>query len=187
MQSVADPFLVLLLKSPTLFTSFPRSISSSSLDFFLSPHHSQLKDAFSSPCSTVENGLIVEKGTYDQLMDNKGPFFRLQEEHGGNTQKHDEEDEAAEEDAIDQIKGLDIETRKDKLKIRSGAEGTGKLEVRRLPSLASRFFFQLSMLTSILPVFSGSTHEGREEDRRICVEVRRVLFLAARSPSSPRR
>ncbi|KAL7417822.1 ABC protein [Mrakia frigida] len=79
---------------------------------------------------TVENGVVVEQGTYPGLMASKGAFFRLQEEHGGNSQKHDEEDEVAEEDAIEQIKGLDIHTRKEKLKIRSGAEGTGKLEGR---------------------------------------------------------
>lgn len=114
-------------QSPTLSTSFLKLTSSSRFSFILATRHSKLTFL---PLSTVENGVVVEQGTYPGLMASKGAFFRLQEEHGGNSQKHDEEDEVAEEDAIEQIKGLDIHTRKEKLKIRSGAEGTGKLEVR---------------------------------------------------------
>lgn len=85
----------------------------------------------------IEDGRIAEEGTYAALMDSRGAFSRLVEEHGGLAKEEDEEDEVEEQDAIQQLTGQDIEIRTRKLQHQSAAAGTGKLEVR--PSVSSQF------------------------------------------------
>lgn len=52
---------------------------------------------------TLENGVVVEDGTYDELVVNQGPFSRLMKEFGGAAEEEDEEEKEAEAEAIEGI------------------------------------------------------------------------------------
>lgn len=89
----------------------------------------------------IEGGRIAEQGTYTELMDSQGTFSRLLSEHGGASHPSEDEEredvaegEIAEERAIEQLSGMELDVRRQKLKNRSAAAGTGKLEVRSRPS-----------------------------------------------------
>jgi ATP-binding cassette subfamily C (CFTR/MRP) protein 1 len=78
---------------------------------------------------TVEDGKIVEEGTYVDLMAAKGPFARLLQEFGGD---HAEEDEDG-EDAEIAAKNLAIDNklrRAEAMEKSAAAAGTGRLEGR---------------------------------------------------------
>lgn len=95
---------------------------------------------------TIENGSIVESGSYASLIRNKGPFSRLMVEFGGQEEEKEEEQDAAEEEAIEgdaqgekqaaQIEAAkkpEMRKRMSSMKGRDAkgnlAQGTGKKEV----------------------------------------------------------
>lgn len=58
---------------------------------------------------TLENGTVVEDGTYDDLVVNQGPFSRLMKEFGGAAEEEEEEEKEAEAEAIE---GIDFKMEK---------------------------------------------------------------------------
>ncbi|KAG0698327.1 ABC protein, partial [Suillus ampliporus] len=77
---------------------------------------------------TLNNGIITESGTYDELISRGGDFARLDLEFGGHASEEKDEDQA--EEATPQT-GITIEDVKLKSKkAREKATGSGKLEGR---------------------------------------------------------
>jgi ATP-binding cassette subfamily C (CFTR/MRP) protein 1 len=81
---------------------------------------------------TMENGCIVEQGSYENLMTNDGPFATLMHDFGGVAQDEEEEEAAVEEEAIEEVavEGRPVIKRlltKDERAARKAA-GTGKEE-----------------------------------------------------------
>ena len=60
----------------------------------------------------MDQGKIVEQGTYDELLSNGGNFARLVEKYGGKEEENKEEQEEAEEDAIEESGSTKIEQKK---------------------------------------------------------------------------
>jgi len=86
--------------------------------------------------STIQDGHIVEEGTYDTLMTSGGAFKVLMDEFGGATAAKEEEEAAEEEDAIEDSTIAEDKPKTNEQKIRKitrkqmgKAAGTGKLEV----------------------------------------------------------
>jgi ATP-binding cassette subfamily C (CFTR/MRP) protein 1 len=92
------------------------------------------------PCSTVDNGSIVEQGTYAELSDEKGAFAALMVEFGG--QRHEDKVEEIISDDVDDIavpERVGLERRNTAAQSKAQAydksaaklaAGTGKLEGR---------------------------------------------------------
>jgi ATP-binding cassette subfamily C (CFTR/MRP) protein 1 len=85
---------------------------------------------------TMQNGRIVEEGSYAELIKNDGPFGHLIAEFGGQGEKNKEDRDAAEEGAIEQEKEKgNVDTKKAIVRLTrknmGKAAGTGKLEVSR--------------------------------------------------------
>ncbi|KIO01559.1 hypothetical protein M404DRAFT_149655 [Pisolithus tinctorius Marx 270] len=82
---------------------------------------------------TMKDGVIVERGTFDELLERNGEFARLAQEYGGHTERVGEaveEDEVSDNLAL-QKKDVTIEDVKLKsAKARERAEGKGKVEGR---------------------------------------------------------
>ncbi|KAI5990317.1 ABC protein [Pisolithus orientalis] len=82
---------------------------------------------------TMKDGVIVERGTFDELLERNGEFARLAQEYGGHTERVGE---AVEEDDVSdnlalQNKDVTIEDVKLKsTKTRERVEGKGKVEGR---------------------------------------------------------
>jgi ABC-type multidrug transport system fused ATPase/permease subunit len=84
---------------------------------------------------TIEDGKVVEEGTYGELLERKGPFSNLMLEYGGANESQREEQEGLEEAALEgesshqaEAKDLKIEA-VDKSAAKMAA-GTGRLEGR---------------------------------------------------------
>ena len=88
--------------------------------------------------STIQNGQIVETGSFHQLMKNNGPFSRLLSEFGGAKEEGKEQSDALEEAAVEESAVTSpiekVITKKDIVRLTKKhmgkAAGTGKLEVR---------------------------------------------------------
>lgn len=84
--------------------------------------------------STVQNGQIVEEGTYSNLLSSGGAFKRLMVEFGGSGAAEKEEEDAEEEAAIEEVGEPGSKTNQQKIakitsKLVGKAAGSGKLEV----------------------------------------------------------
>jgi len=78
---------------------------------------------------TVNDGVITESGTYDELISRGGDFARLDLEFGGHTSEGKDDDQV--EEVIVLQKGITIEDAKLKsAKARHKATGSGKFEGR---------------------------------------------------------
>jgi hypothetical protein len=102
----------------------------------------------------LDEGAIVEEGTYLELLESGRHFSKLMYQFGGATEKKAEEEEEVEEEAIDEVVLSSVAPGEEarpvfqirKSTFQSGekaqggrlAEGTGKIEVCRSPPLAVR-------------------------------------------------
>lgn len=78
---------------------------------------------------TLNNGIITESGTYDELISRGGDFARLDLEFGGHASEGKDDDQAEETTTSLLQKGVTIEDAKLKsAKAREKATGSGKLE-----------------------------------------------------------
>lgn len=82
----------------------------------------------------LQQGRIVEKGTYADLIASGGPFYRLVTEFGGAAEEKKEEQDDKEEEAIE-AKPATNDIKQLSRKHMGKAAGTGKLEVWRDRSL----------------------------------------------------
>lgn len=82
--------------------------------------------------SALQNGRVVEEGTYLSLMASQGPFSRMIADFGGSAEEKHEVQDAKEEEVIEQIPKTGVEDLKVLLtrKRMGKAAGTGKLEGR---------------------------------------------------------
>lgn len=78
---------------------------------------------------TLENGAVVEDGTYDDLVVNQGPFSRLMKEFGGAAEEEEEEKEAEAE----AIEGIDskLEKKREGLTRMMSAQEVVEVDVER--------------------------------------------------------
>ena len=78
---------------------------------------------------TLENGTVVEDGTYDDLVVNQGPFSRLMKEFGGAAEEEEEEKEAEAE----AIEGIDskLEKKREGLTRMMSAQEVVEVDVER--------------------------------------------------------
>ena len=82
---------------------------------------------------TMNNGTIVESGTYEELIDKNGEFARLDRDYGGQTEEAKKEDDVEEgaESSAAASKSVTIEDAKKKsAQARERAAGQGKAEGR---------------------------------------------------------
>ena len=78
---------------------------------------------------TINNGTIVESGTYEELVNKNGEFARLDRDYGGQTEEAQKEEGV--ESAATPSKNVTIEDAKNKsAEARERAEGKGKAEGR---------------------------------------------------------
>ncbi|KAH7909505.1 ABC protein [Hygrophoropsis aurantiaca] len=88
---------------------------------------------FLSQCDyiyTMNNGVIAESGTYDQLISNAGVFARLDKEFGGHSTEDDKLQEDVDEVAVPHQGTTIADAKLKSARAREGATGTGKLEGR---------------------------------------------------------